>query len=144
MFALLAIVAAAAFFGAAIYVNVAEQPARLKLYDAAMLVQLKPAYKRGFAMQTPLAVLAGLLGLAAWWEDGSILWLTGAILILANWPYTLLVITPTNRRLEATSSREAGLESRKDVIRWGWLHAGRSLLGAAAVISYVLAAALIR
>ena len=72
MFAPLAIIAAAAFFGAAIHVNVAELPARLKLDDAAMLVQWKPAYKRGFAMQAPLAVVAGLLGLATWLEDGSI------------------------------------------------------------------------
>ena len=57
-------------------------------------------------------------------------------LILAPWPYTLLVIMPVNNRLKATEPDQAGPESRALLVRWGRLHAGRSVLGFAASLAY--------
>ena len=64
----LALTIAALFTGAAIYVSVAEQPARPGLDDRALLTEWKPSYKRGAAMQERLALLAFLLGMIAWWQ----------------------------------------------------------------------------
>ena len=134
---LLALATASGFAGAAFYVSVAEQPARLKLDDKNSLAQWKPSYARGFAMQASLAVISGVLGLIAAWQAKDWRWIVGAILILANWPYTLLVMLPMNNKLKATTIDDAGPGSRAMMVTWGRLHAVRTSLGIAAVLAYV-------
>jgi len=135
----LALTIAAVFFGAAIYVNVAEQPARLGLDDKALLEEWKPSYKRGFAMQAPLALSGCLFGLLSWWQTGDWLWLLGAVVLVANWPYTLLAIKPTNGALIAQNPLEAGPRSRAMVEKWGRLHAVRTTLGLGATLIFLVA-----
>lgn len=134
----LALVSSALFTGAAFYVNFVEQPARLKLDDRSLLVQWKPAYKRGTIMQSTLAVVGFILGSVAWWLSGSIAFLLGAVLMLANWPWTLIVIMPTNRTLMATSPSAAGSQSRALLSKWCRLHSVRTGLGASAVLAFLL------
>jgi Domain of unknown function (DUF1772) len=45
-------------------------------------------------------------------------WLLGAIVLLANWPYTLFVIAPINRRLIDTPPETATAETRRLLERW--------------------------
>jgi hypothetical protein len=136
---LLALTAAAIFFGAAFYINVAEQPARLALDDRSLLVEWKPSYKRGFAMQAPLAVIGFVLGVLAWWQTGIGLWIFGALVLVANWPYTMFVIMPTNKTLMAIDPADAGRDSRALVQKWSTLHAVRTGLGLAATIIFFFA-----
>ena len=129
------------FAGAALYINVAEQPARMLLDDAALLKQWKPSYKRGFAMQSTLAVIGFLLGVAAWWQRGDSLFLVGAILMITNWPWTLLVIMPTNRILMAIEPASGDTRIRPLLQKWNNLHGVRTGLSAAACVCFVLALA---
>lgn len=137
----LALASAALFTGAAFYVNVAEHPARMGLEDRALLAQWKPSYARGFVMQSALAIAGFVLGALAWWTSGRVPFLLGGLLMIANWPWTLLGILPTNRVLMATDLASAGSESRALLVRWNRLHAVRTALGASATVSFLYALA---
>jgi hypothetical protein len=133
----LALTIAAVFTGAAIYINIAKQPARLQLDDRSLLAEWKPAYKRGYIMQASLVVVGGVLGLVAFLSTLEWRWILGAVVLLANWPYTIFVIMPTNRRLMNTPPENVTAETRQMIRQWGILHAGRSVLGLVATLIFL-------
>jgi hypothetical protein len=134
MLGLLALVIAALFTGAAIYVGLVEHPARLDLSANMLLRQWKTSYQRGTIMQGGLAAIGGLIGVMAWWAESDWRLLIGALLLLANWPYTMFVIMPVNKTLMDTPEDAANEDTRTQLQRWGRLHSVRSLLGIAATL----------
>jgi hypothetical protein len=134
---LLALTVAAAFSGAAIYVSVAEQPARLRLDDKALLQEWQPSYKRGAAMQASIAIVACVLGLAAWWQTGGFAFLAGAVLIILPWPWTLIAMMPTNRVLETMDASADNPQARSLIVKWGNLHLVRMALGVLATLTFL-------
>jgi len=133
----LALLLSALFAGAALYVSFVEDPARARLDDASALREWQPSYKRGAIMQASLAVVAFLAGLAAWWQSGNLIFALGALFQILPWPWTLLVIMPTNRALLKLTPDQAGPESRALLKQWGRLHAMRTLLGCAATLAFL-------
>jgi hypothetical protein len=134
---LIALICASLFAGAALYISLVEHPARLTLDDAPLLAEWRPSYKAAAPIQAGLALLGGAAGLAAWYGSRDWRWLLGAGALLANWPFTLFAIMPTNKRLLALQPEEAGPETRALMLRWGRLHNVRSALGAAAVLLFL-------
>ena len=135
----LALISAAVFAGAALYISMVEHPARLGLDHRSLLMEWKPAYKRGTAMQAPLAIGGFVLGLAAWWQSGHLAWALGALLMIANWPVTFFAIMPTNNKLMGIEPAMAGPESRAMIETWGSLHRVRTALGIAASVAFLTA-----
>jgi hypothetical protein len=78
-------------------------------------------------------------GLIAGYLSTDWRWFAGSVLLLANWPFTLLVIMPVNKPLMAMPVSEAGSESRAMLLRWGSLHNVRSALGAGTMLTFAWA-----
>ena len=118
MLAIAALTLAALFTGAALYVLLAEHPARRQIAPEAQLAQWKSAYAHGAVMQASLAFLAG----------GAVMWSAIA--------YTFGVMWKLNSRLKGTPPEAAGAETVTMLGHWGRLHAGRTLIGLAATGIY--------
>jgi len=129
---------AALFAGAALYINVAEHPARMVLDTRHAALQWAPSYQRATWMQAPLALLSLLAGTAASLMGGGAGWLGAAVLIGAVVPFTFVVILPTNHALLAPDRDLASDETRVLLERWARLHAVRTALSLAATAVYLV------
>lgn len=139
--AIVALICAALFTGAAVYITLVEHPARLGLADGPLLAQWKPSYDRALPIQSGLAIAGGITGVGAWYLSSNLLWVVGSLVLLANWPFTLLAIMPTNKRLKVIRPEEADAATRALLISWGKLHTVRSVLGVVATVIFGLALA---
>ena len=135
---IIATLAAGLFAGAAIYIDLAEQPARNRIDIAAALMEWRPSYKRAAVVQPLLAAVGFLSAVAAWLFGGSVWWLVGGVVLVAVIPYTLVIVFPTNNRLlDPTIDKNPDL-ARRLLIRWGRLHTVRSIMSLATFLAFML------
>jgi hypothetical protein len=132
-----AALSSALFAGAALYINLAEHPARMGLDTRIAALQWAPSYKRATWMQAPLALVSFAGGLLAWLHGDGAGWLVAALLIGSVVPFTFTVIMPTNRSLLSPGRDLGSDETRQLLVRWGRLHACRTALSLAATVVYL-------
>src|SRR5262245_54215405 len=123
----IAVLSASLFAGAALYINVAEHPARMLLETSSAVRQWAPSYQRATWLQAPLAIISFLAGAAAWLVGSGTGWLVAALLIGSVVPFTLIGIMPTNHRLLSPSLDLTSDEARALLVKWGRLHAVRTI-----------------
>jgi hypothetical protein len=126
MMAKLALLATALFAGAAVYITLVEHPARMLCPIPWPIAQWRPSYKRATLMQASLAVIGLLAAVSAWLAGAGLAWLVAGLLLGAVVPFTLIVISPTNKRLENHGLDPSGEGTRILLTHWGHLHAVRS------------------
>jgi hypothetical protein len=136
-----ATLATALFTGAAVYITLVEHPARLQCPTAYAVEQWRPSYKRATVMQASLAVAGSLLAIAAWLAGAGLVWLLAGLLLGSVVPFTLIVMWPTNKRLEDPGLDTTGESARNLLVRWGHLHGVRSALSLLALILMLFARA---
>ena len=89
-------------------------------------------------MLASLALVAAILALAAYFATQNVLWLVGALVVIASWPYTFFAIVPVTNRILALSASEAG-QLRALVRVWGLLEIGQTAIGVAACLVFLTA-----
>jgi hypothetical protein len=135
----LALALAAAFFGAALYVNLVEQPARLALDDEAILHEWTPSDRRGVALILGLSLLSAALGLVAYFaSQEDVRWAIGALIVILVWPYTFFAMAPLNNQILTLTSKDVGA-ARALVRQWGLLEFGQTAIGIVACAIFLWA-----
>ena len=134
----LALALAAAFFGAALYVNLVEQPARLALDDEAIINEWTPSDRRGVALMAGLSLLSAALGLVAYFSSQDVRWAIGALIIVLSWPYAFFAMAPLNDQILTLAPRDVGA-ARVLVRQWGLFEWGQTAIGVAACLVFLWA-----
>ena len=136
---LYAFAVAASFLGAAVYIGVVEQPARLALSGRAMIQEWKLSNRRATLMLSVFAVISAILAYVQFRADGDVRWIIGGITILASWPYAYFVMMPVNVWLFAISPGRAVSPVPELMRDWGLLEWGHALIGFAATCAFAWA-----
>src|SRR5262245_46073768 len=131
---MVAALCAGLFAGAAIYISAVEHPARISCGTALALRAFAPSYHRATVMQVPLALTGCVTGLWSAWLTSDAWVGLGAILLGAVVPFTLVAILPTNKQLLEPSLDPRSENARNLLVRWGRLHAVRSVSSGGAFV----------
>lgn len=126
-------VIAGTFFGAALYVNLVEHPARVSCGTEAAVHEFRPSYRRGAVMQGSLSAIGGLLGLVAAWQLHDVHVGINGVLLGLPVPITILFIAPTTRQLLDPALDATGVRAASLLARWNRLHWIRTTLGGLAL-----------
>jgi uncharacterized membrane protein len=125
------------FAGASLYINLVEHPARMQAGTRVALAEFAPSYKRAMVTQVSLAIAGFLSALFAWRSRSDARWLLGGGLLASVVPFTSLAILPTNKKLlDPETSNDLDLAEGL-LSRWGKLHAVRSVLSLASLLTFL-------
>jgi uncharacterized membrane protein len=134
---LLATLSSGLFAGASVYINLVEHPARMEAGINLALTEFAPSYHRATVTQVSLASLGFLSALVAWRLRLDVRWLIGGGLLVSVIPFTAVAILPTNKQLlDPATANDPELAERL-LTRWGKLHAVRSVLSLASLLTFL-------
>ncbi len=133
----LAILCSGTFFGAAIYISIAQHPATMQTGMAFASKFFPPMYNLAATMQIALAVGGTLAGIVQWYFLRESLWLVGAALLFLVIPFTIFSLKPINDQLldENAGLSESEVESLLN--RWAPRHWVRSIASGLSFAVYI-------
>jgi hypothetical protein len=137
-----AVLACGLFAGAAIYVSLAEHPARMECGVELAATEFAPSYRRASILQAILAAVGLVSSIVVWVAGATFWWIVAGALLGSVIPFTLIVILPTNKRLLSPGLDRRSAETERLLARWGTLHAVRSVVSGLALLLFLYLAIL--
>ncbi|MEO9633797.1 MAG: DUF1772 domain-containing protein [Parasphingorhabdus sp.] len=127
------------FFGAAVYISIAQHPATMQTGIPFASAFFPPMYGLAAPMQIVCALGGTLAGVAMWFLGDNILWLVGAIVLLFVIPFTIIILKPINDKLLDTEAARSEGEIEKLLKSWAPRHWVRSIASGLSFITYLWA-----
>ena len=137
---IIALFSCGTFFGAAVYISLAQHPAALEAGVAVGGKFFPPMYKRAAPMQVTLALASFISGVIIWYQSMQILWLIGALLLFSVVPITLIIIKPVNDILLDPNNVTDSRETENLLKRWGPKHRLRTIASGISFFLYLYVA----
>ena len=127
------------FFGAAVYISIAQHPASMKAGVPVAARFFPPMYGLAAPMQIVSALVGSLAGLIQWLLADNVLWAIGAAFLIAVIPFTLVVLKPINDQLLDTKTERTESEIEDLLNRWAPRHWVRSIASGLSFAIYLWA-----
>ncbi|AQS38947.1 protein of unknown function (DUF1772) [Shewanella psychrophila] len=128
------------FYGAALYISLAQHPAALEAGVSVGGRFFPPMYKRAAPLQIALALFGFIAGVLAWLNGMGVLWLVGSLMLISVVPITLILIKPINDILLAPENDPESENTQNLLSRWGPKHWLRTIVSGGAFLVYLFAA----
>ncbi|MCJ8321789.1 MAG: DUF1772 domain-containing protein [Colwellia sp.] len=128
------------FYGAALFISLAQHPATLAAGVSVGGRFFPPMYKRAAPLQIVLALTGFIAGVLAWFNDMGLLWLVGSLLLISVVPITLILIKPINDLLLAPENDPESEITQDLLSRWGTKHWLRTIISGVAFLVYLFSA----
>ena len=125
------------FFGAAVYISIAQHPATMKAGIPFAAAFFPPMYGLAAPMQIVSALGGTLAGIGMWFSGGGLLWLVGAILLVFVIPYTIIILKPINDQLLDMQAKRSEAETEKLLNLWAPRHWVRSIASGLSFATYL-------
>ena len=127
------------FFGAAVYISIAQHPATLQTGVPFGAAFFPPMYGLAAPMQIVCALVGTLAGIGMYLLGAGLVWLIGAGLLLFVIPFTIVVLKPINDQLLDSKAVRSEEETAKLLNLWGPRHWIRSIASGLSFLAYLYA-----
>ena len=127
------------FFGAAIYISMAQHPATMKTGIPFATKFFPPMYALASRLQIALAAGGTLAGVTQWYLSRDPLWAIGAAFLFFVVPFTIIALKPINDQLINSSAQRSDSQTEGLLKAWAPRHWVRSITSGLSFIVYLWA-----